>query len=87
MINERIYKGTTSVKAVELLMWCNKNGIAVHFHPSYKDKPATAHINLCTKAREAKFLPILDATKWKHYHYPSSNSCYKSVGFVDIDFS
>lgn len=84
MINERIYHGTKIVNANELLKWCMDNKIVVHFQPPYKEKPASAHINLCTKAREAKFLPILKETGWKHYHYPPSNSCYKSVGFPEI---
>lgn len=60
------------------------NGIAVNFIPAYKDRPIVAHINLCTKAREAKYLPMLETIGWKHYHYPPSNSPYKSVGFENI---
>ncbi len=84
MISERIYQGQKSVNANELLKWCMDNGFTIHFQCPTKKSSASAHINMCTKKREAEFLPILKTMGWKHYHYPPSNSIYKSVGFPDI---
>lgn len=78
---EKIHHDGIIVPANELLKWCMENKITVHFHPEHK-QPASANINLCTKAREAKFLPMIKAMGWKHYHYPPSNSPHKSVGFA-----
>jgi len=86
---ERIYHGNKVVPANELLKWCMTNGITVHFHAPnpHKDKStASAYINLGTTQREDKFLPILKAMGWKHYHYPPSHSIYKSVGFEELTF-
>ena len=84
MINDRIYHGTKSVNANELLKWCMENNITIRFCAPYKDKLMSAYINLQTKKEKDKFLPMLKELGWKHYHYPSSDSIHKSVGFTDL---
>lgn len=82
---DKIHVGNKPVQASELVKWCMENGFGLRFTPNKEDKSKpTAYINLLTKAREAKFLPILKSIGWKHYHYPPSNSIYKSVCFTDI---
>jgi hypothetical protein len=69
-----------------LAKFCMEHRLALQINPPQPKTGAgpSASTNLHTKKREADILPKLYALDWALYHYPESNSIYKTVMFPNV---